>query len=116
MFTLCFSHPPLSSRKRLSFLKKISPEFAKAHFEVARGSPESNRAYCTKSDTRVDGPWEFGALPFGQGHRVDLDDAAEAVLATGNLNLLPRGCARSTVADSQSWLRVLPHPVVTISQ
>ena len=82
---------PLSSRKRLSFLKKISPEFAKAHFEVARGSPESNRAYCTKSDTRVDGPWEFGALPFGQGHRVDLDDAAEAVLATGNLNSVAPG-------------------------
>nr|WAE42736.1 MAG: replication associated protein [Cressdnaviricota sp.] len=43
----------------------------KAHFEMRRGTQAQAIAYCTKEDTRVDGPWEFGE-PKNQGQRQDL--------------------------------------------
>ena len=45
--------------------------FQGAHIEAARGSPEENRTYCTKEETRVSGPWEYGTLP-EKGKRNDL--------------------------------------------
>ena len=39
----------------------------------AKGSPEQNRKYCTKDDTRIAGPWERGEMPAsGQGKRNDI--------------------------------------------
>lgn len=32
----------------------------RAHFETRRGSAAQAITYCTKKDTRVDGPWEWG--------------------------------------------------------
>jgi len=46
------------------------------HLERARGSPEQNKTYCTKAETRIDGPWEMGDLP-KQGERADLIGAAK---------------------------------------
>lgn len=47
------------------------------HAEIARGSPEQNKQYCSKTDTAVAGSFrEFGELP-RQGRRGDLDDIAE---------------------------------------
>lgn len=43
----------------------------RAHIEAARGSAEENKAYCTKEDTRVEGPWEYGSVP-SPGLRSDL--------------------------------------------
>lgn len=41
----------------------------------AKGSAFDNRKYCTKEDTRVEGPWEFGTCPEEkQGSRSDLED------------------------------------------
>lgn len=42
------------------------------HVEKANGSADQNRAYCTKEETRVDGPWEIGQA-VGQGQRTDLE-------------------------------------------
>jgi hypothetical protein len=45
-----------------------------AHFEPARGTPQECIAYCTKEDTRVDGPYHYGIPPTttAQGKRNDL--------------------------------------------
>lgn len=46
----------------------------RAHFEPAKGTPAQNKAYCNKTDTRLDGhdPHEHGECPVGQGQRSDL--------------------------------------------
>eukprot|EP00798_Chlamydomonas_sp_ICE-L_P021992 gene21992-29050_t len=31
--------------------------------QPASGTPEQNKTYCSKLDTRVEGPWEFGVMP-----------------------------------------------------
>lgn len=67
----CYFQNPL----RFSSLKAVCPT---AHIEVARGSPSQNRVYCTKSETRLDGPYEYGELP-AQGKRSDLAAVVEAV-------------------------------------
>lgn len=45
------------------------------HLEVAKGSPEQNKVYCTKEESRIVGygPFEFGIMP-EQGKRSDLSD------------------------------------------
>jgi len=60
----------LDKRTMLTMLKRLFS--ATAHWEVARGKPAENRTYCTKAETHVNGPWEFGELPEGQGSRSDL--------------------------------------------
>lgn len=40
---------------------------------AAKGSPAANRVYCTKEESRCEGPWEYGELPSGQGARTDLE-------------------------------------------
>jgi hypothetical protein len=50
-----------------------------AHLEGARGSPIQNRDYCTKQETRVEGPWEEGAIPAGQGSRSDIENAITTI-------------------------------------
>lgn len=54
---------------RLTSLKKLD---ARAHWLPAKGSALQNKAYCTKEDTRIEGPFEFGSLP-QQGKRNDLE-------------------------------------------
>ena len=60
---------------RMSGVKKALKDNT-AHVEPAKGSPAQNKAYCSKLDeTHLLGPWEWGTLPAGQGHRSDLDAA-----------------------------------------
>lgn len=47
-------------RKRFSAVKKALPDGA--HIEVARGSSDANEAYCSKPESRVEGPWRRGEI------------------------------------------------------
>jgi len=60
--------------------------FCHAHMEVAKGKPQQNKDYCTKADTRKDGPWELGTMSGGSGERTDLAAAAKIILDTGDLS------------------------------
>lgn len=60
-----------NDRKRLSWLKQKCDNGA--HFEPRRGNHDQAKAYSTKQETRVDGPWEAGEEPVDQrGKRGDL--------------------------------------------
>lgn len=61
----------VSFKKRyvLSSLKRHISN--KAHWEIRKGTHEQARNYCTKEDTKLDGPWEFGQPP-EPGKRNDL--------------------------------------------
>ena len=55
-------------------------ELKGAHFEACRGTPEQCRDYCTKEETRLEGPWEFGTFTGAQpGKRNDLLALRDAV-------------------------------------
>lgn len=79
---------------RLGFLRNILP---RAHWEVARGNEEQCVAYCSKEDTRVDGPWRFGT-PQGQGKRNDLEEVKRK---------LDEGASMETIANEHftQWVR-----------
>lgn len=52
------------------------------HVEKAKGNEKQCHDYCSKEDTRIDGPWEFGTYDANegkQGHRSDLEDIAQAI-------------------------------------
>lgn len=59
------------SKQRLTALKKVERT---AHWEARKGNHAQAKEYCTKSDTRIDGPWEMGDEPVEkeQGKRNDL--------------------------------------------
>lgn len=58
----------LLAPSRLNAVKKILNEDT-AHLEVRKGTPQQAWDYCTKEESRVDGPWTFGDRPAGQGKR-----------------------------------------------
>lgn len=58
----------LAGRSRLNPLKTLLGS-DRYHLEVARGSAEQNRTYCSKEGDFL----EFGTSPVGQGKRSDLD-------------------------------------------
>lgn len=61
------------NRVRMPRVKKLM-DLDNMHLEVARGNDEANRFYCSKSETRIDGPWEYGVKQerSGQGKRNDI--------------------------------------------
>lgn len=65
----------LGSKKRLTQLKKID---GRAHWERMQGTPAQAKAYCTKQETRVEGPWEFGELK-SAGRPATLEEVAKVV-------------------------------------
>lgn len=65
-------HTPLS----LNGAKRRIHE--RAHLEIARGSPEQNIQYCSKEETRIQGPYTYGT-PITQGKRSDLSAFAISI-------------------------------------
>lgn len=61
--------------RQFSYVKKIDEQ---AHWEPAYGSADAVRKYCTKEESRFDGPWEFGKIGL-RGKTGGLDEAAEMV-------------------------------------
>ncbi len=68
---ICFN-----SAVRFSSVKN---KFPTAHIEKVLGTKHQAIDYCSKSDTRIDGPYEYGDDPTVQGKRVDLDKLVEYV-------------------------------------
>ncbi len=64
-----------TNARSLVGVKKVFPT---AHVEVMRGTVEQNEVYCSKSETKVEGPWTFGEKP-AQGKRSDLDAVKEMI-------------------------------------
>ena len=60
---ICFK-----SNKTLHAVKLLNP---RAHWELRGGKHEEAKAYCSKEETRVDGPWTYGEEP-QKGKRTDL--------------------------------------------
>jgi len=62
----------ISMEKRITFnvFRTWFPD-ARAHIEVAKGTAAQNKTYCTKTQDKIEGPWEFGVMP-EQGKRSDL--------------------------------------------
>ncbi len=50
------------------------------HFEQARGTLAENKQYCSKAESRIDGPWEMGSPSRGQGERSDLAGIAASIV------------------------------------
>lgn len=69
-----------------SRIKALLPQGC--HIEIARGNPDQNRTYCTKTP-RLAGPFEFGTISQGMGHRSDLEDISNMVMKTGSLVNVP---------------------------
>lgn len=70
-----------SSRVGLKHLKGF---LATAHWEWAKGTPSDNRKYCSKPESRVKGPVEFGtyrATIGEQGKRTDIHKAKEKIMS-----------------------------------
>lgn len=59
------------SRKRRMIAAKEILGVEWMHLEIARGNAQQNKDYCTKEETRVSGPFEYGVMT-GRGQRSDL--------------------------------------------
>ena len=87
------------------------------HLTVAKGSSDDNTKYCTKEESRVDGPWIFGEtlnLP-GQGARSDIGkflDVALSVSAQEDKHI-PEFSGASHLVDDASMFFPLPKRVRT---
>ena len=74
----------LKTKKRITGLKKLH---GTAHWEASRGSLQQNIDYCSKSETRLDGPWRTGT-GIEAGFRSDLLQSKKIIDETKSLKAL----------------------------
>jgi len=81
------------TNKRFTALKRLSD---RADWEIRRGTHEEAKAYCSKEDTRANGPWELGheKIP-QQGKRNDWALVSEKA---------KQGCSRRQILLDQPHL------------
>lgn len=81
-------------KMRLAELKKKISFLSRSHLERRLGSRAEARNYCTKADTRIEGPWAFGDIettgqvPETKGRRSDLAEVATKLLAGATVESL----------------------------
>lgn len=101
------------SEKTLSAVKNQVSPFA--HFEIARGTPDQNVTYCTKAETRVRGPYDWGTLK-RQGQRTDLALVADRVTAGASIRELAQEFPKQFIQYSSGIYKfkrtVAPPPLV----
>jgi len=87
--------------------------WGRAHLEPQRGSSNQCIDYCSKEDTRVRGPTEWGERPLGQGNRSDLRRVADRILAGESMRsvTLEEPIAYVRYSRGLMALRVLHAPV-----
>lgn len=70
--------------KRASFTQ-VKDNFGRlvdgAHIEKAKGSAKQNKLYCSKEETRLKGPYEYGLMT-SAGKRTDIDEFVAAMPMT----------------------------------
>lgn len=73
----------LPKAQRLSWLRSM---LGGAHWEERRGTHDDAKAYCSKEETRVDGPWT-GGEDCAPGRRTDLEQVAQLIRESGAAGL-----------------------------
>lgn len=75
----------------VEFKQKISLSTARlylphgAHLEQRKGTQKEAIDYCSKEETKVEGPLEFGTMSEGQGTRNDINNAIQAIKDGGSI-------------------------------
>lgn len=101
-----------SQKRFTTFKRQLSVAgLATAHIEPRHGSVAQAVAYCSKEETRLDGPYFYGDsidVESHQGHRSDLDALRSMVLDDGmSVDEILLSDASSTAARYTQYLRDL---------
>jgi len=71
-----------------------------AHVEYCNGDQESNIKYCSKEETRLDGPWVYG-IPKHQGKRMDLNKVVNFIKEKKTIKQIAEECPLETLKYSK---------------
>lgn len=96
-------------QKSFTFMAHALPG---SHLEIARGSPEQNRSYCSKSTCRIEGPWQEGDF-VTERQRTDLIKCCEILKGGGSLADVAENYPATFVRNAgglYKYLRCLPPP------